>query len=213
MRQTLRFIRVTCIICIALVGTMPVFGHGVRINHSIDSASGEITVVAAFDTGAPLAEGQVIIFAPNDLINPWLTDVLDDEGTFTFLPDYSIEGFWDVQVRQAGHGGLINIEITASMAPQEADADEAPDETTQAATTLTMNGDTPITISGDAQFQVEGDIVISATGNIVEAQAQTTSSSSSLTEGFTTGQIAIMSVSVIWGFIGTALYFSRRRNK
>lgn len=197
---------------ILLFVTMPIFGHGVRINHTIDETSGEITVVAAFDTGEPLAEAQIIIFAPNDLVNPWLTDTTDEDGAYTFTPDYEIEGFWDVQVRQAGHGGLVNIELTSDMAPSE-EAALASDTNSSQAVPMTISDTSAFVISGDAQFQVEGNIVISATGNITQAEDATTITDDVLGNGFTTGQIVIMAASVIWGFIGTALYFSRRSSQ
>lgn len=105
-----------------LVAAPSVLAHGVRIEHTIDPASGAITVRAAYDTGEVLAEAQIVIFAPDDLVNPWRVDTLDADGQFTFMPDYLIEGYWDIQVRQAGHGGLIHIEITADQAAPAARA-------------------------------------------------------------------------------------------
>ncbi len=142
-----------------------VLAHGVAIDHTIDPASGVITVRAAFDLGEALNEAQVAIFAPSDLINPWLTGVTDADGAFSFTPDYTIEGVWDVQIRKAGHGGLIHLTLDASMIPSQPAEAAAP-------------------VSADAPL---------------------------LGSGFTPLQVIIMSASVIWGCIGTALYFSRRK--
>ena len=196
---------------IVLAFAMPTFAHGVRINHTIDEATGEITVMAAFDTGEVLDEAAVIIFAPDDLINPWSTGVMDETGSYTFIPDYTLEGFWDIQVRKAGHGGLINIEISQDMMPEDPPEDDITASEDDTQTSLTMSDGSQIVITGDAQFQVTGDIVISATGTIEEANTNTTQVVNPLGNGFTTAQIIIMSVSVIWGFIGTALFFARRK--
>lgn len=200
-------------VCLMMVIAMPTAAHGVRLNHMIDETTGEITVTAEFDTGEVLNDAAVVIYAPDDLINPWQTGSMDDSGSYTFMPDYSIEGFWDIQIRKAGHGGLINVEITEEMMP-DTPPESTPDTASDSTSTLTLSDGSQIVISGDAQFQVNGDIVISATGDIQQAGNTASSESRVMSSGsgFTTTQILIMSISVIWGFIGTALYFSGRRS-
>jgi nickel transport protein len=123
--------------------------HGVTIQYSSDT---EITIVAKYDTGTPMAGAQVTVYAPDDPSTPWLTGVCDDEGHFSFTPDASKPGIWDVQVRLAGHGGMIHIPV---------------------------GGDSTTTSGGLG--------------------------------GYSHLQIALMAACVIWGCIGTALYFRRRR--
>ena len=207
-----QFAKLFFAVYIVMMNTVPILAHGVRINHTIDATTGAITITAAFDTGEVLDEAAVIIFAPNDLINPWSTGVMDETGAYTFTPDYSIEGYWDIQIRKAGHGGLINIAITADMMPEEVPQD---DETaSEPQSTVTLSDGSQIIISGDAQFQVNGDIVISATGSMHDATTieSQVSASDALGNGFTPAQIVIMSISIIWGCIGTALYFARRKS-
>lgn len=122
--------------------------HGVNIEYSSDI---EITIVAKYDTGTPMAGAQVAVYAPDDPTTPWLTGVCDDEGVFSFTPDTSLPGTWDVQVRLAGHGGIVHIPVGEGAA------------------------------------------------------------SSGGLGGYSWLQIAIMAACVIWGSIGTALYFRRRR--
>jgi nickel transport protein len=105
--------------------------------------------VATYDTGEPLAGGQVTVYAPDDPTAPWLTGACDDEGRFVFTPDPDKPGTWDVQVRQAGHGDIVHIPIGAG-----------------------------VTSSGGG--------------------------------GFSPAQIVLMAACVVWGFVGTALFFSRR---
>jgi nickel transport protein len=85
-----------------------------------------------------------------DPSTPWLTGTCDEEGRFSFTPDPSKPGTWDVQVRHAGHGDMVHIVI----------------------------GKEGVTAQGDS--------------------------------GFNPLQIVLMGICVVWGFVGTALFFSRR---
>jgi len=125
------------------------YAHGVNIEYTSDV---EIEVVAEYDSGEPMAGAQVAVYAPDDPTTPWLTGVCDDQGRFSFTPDTSRPGTWDVQVRLAGHGGMIHIPIGEDTA---------------------------------------------STGGI---------------GGYTNLQIGLMAACVVWGSVGTTLYFSRRRN-
>jgi nickel transport protein len=132
---------------LALGVTATAFAHGAKIDYTINVA---VEIQAAYDTGKPMAGGQVTVYAPDDLSTPWLEGACDEEGRFTFTPDPAIPGTWDVQVRQAGHGDIVHIPIGEDMM---------------------MTGST----------------------------------------GYTPLQIVLMGASVLWGFIGTALFFSRRK--
>ncbi len=145
-----RFVFFSCILLIALVlPAGPLLAHGVALEYSGLSA---IQIAARYDNGEPMADAQVAVFAPGNPAEPWLTGTTDSEGRFLFVPDPGIPGLWEVQVRLAGHGGLLRIEVE------------------------------------DGQF------------------------TASETAGFTNAQKALMVGSVIWGLIGTALFFSRRRS-
>jgi nickel transport protein len=93
---------------LALGVTATASAHGAKIEYTISPA---VEIHATYDTGEPLAEGQVTVYAPDDLTTPWLTGVCDEEGRFIFTPDPAKPGTWDVQVRQAGHGDIIHIPI------------------------------------------------------------------------------------------------------
>lgn len=122
--------------------------HGVQINYQVKSA---IEIKAKYDTGEPMSEGQVTIFAPDNPSTPWATGKCDENGHFVFTPDTFKPGTWDVQVRKAGHGGMIHIPI----------------------------------------------------GEDVSASGST---------GYTTLQIVLMAACVVWGLVGTALFFTRRKS-
>ncbi len=143
----MRTIRVTILVLlVALIFPGMALAHGVQITHQEEKT---IEITAAYDSGEPLSEGQVSVFAPDNRSTPWITGQCDQEGRFVFTPDSSKPGVWDVQVRKAGHGGMIYINVAE---PVVAD------------------------------------------------------------KGYTTPQIILMVASVTWGFIGTALYFRRRKS-
>ena len=132
---------------LALGLTATAFAHGAKIEYKISTT---VEILAAYDTGEPMAGGQVAVYAPDDPSTPWLTGVCDEDGRFTFTPDPSRPGTWDVQVRQSGHGDMVHIPIGEDVA---------------------MSG----------------------------------------TTGYTPLQVVLMGASVVWGFVGSALFFSRRR--
>ncbi|WP_028575804.1 hypothetical protein [Desulfonatronovibrio hydrogenovorans] len=125
--------------------------HGVVAGYS--NVSG-IEVKAVYDTGQPMALGQVTVFAPDNPAQPWLRGSMNEQGKFSFIPDESIPGTWSVQVRQAGHGAMVHI---------------------------------PVKPSG-----------------LVESPGVPARPFSNL-------QLALMILSIAWGFVGTALYFSKRK--
>lgn len=132
---------------LASLTAMSAYAHGARIEYRVMRV---IEITALFDTGDPIQEGQVTVYAPDDPSTPWLSGATDEDGRFSFTPDPEMMGTWDVQVRQAGHGDIVHIPL-------------------------------------------EG-------GNLSSGGA-----------GFTPLQIVLMSVCVLWGLAGTALYFSRSK--
>jgi nickel transport protein len=148
-----RILRRLVVLAIVMVLTMlyaaPAWAHGTTIDLNEVQA---IDITARFDSGDPMAGAQVSVYSPADAVTPWLTGIADDNGRFVFTPDRTISGEWAIQVRTAGHGDWVYVEL---------DGGEM--------TALTSSG------------------------------------------GFTPMQIIIMSAAVIWGMIGTALYFARGR--
>ncbi|WP_250125252.1 carboxypeptidase-like regulatory domain-containing protein [Chroococcidiopsis sp. CCMEE 29] len=90
-----------------------VSAHGVRVEARDTQA---VEVNAEYDTGEPMAEAQVTVYSPDDPSTPWLQSTTDKNGNFVFTPDYSKSGNWSIQVRQAGHGDIINIPIQGNQA-------------------------------------------------------------------------------------------------
>jgi len=168
--RLLRLLIAATITCSGVAIAPQVLAHGAAIDYTVGQA---ISITAAYDTGTPMADAQVAVFTPTDPSTPWMTGTTDADGRFTFMPDSSIPGNWEVQVRQAGHGDIISIPFgesaTATGSPSDASAETAAESSpTNASPTVTSTNQ------------------LSAT------------------------QRWIMIACVIWGFIGTALFFARR---
>ena len=98
---------------IALLIPTTVYAHGVDIYYT---SSTVVEIHAAYDSGEPMAGAQVVVYAPDEPATPWLTGVCDEEGRFSFSPDTSTPGTWDVQVRLAGHGDIVHIPVGGATA-------------------------------------------------------------------------------------------------
>jgi len=170
--------RLNLAVGLALVGTSwagLALAHGVEVEHRRVSS---VEVQARFETGEPMANAQVLVYAPNDPSAIWQQGTTDDQGRFNFVPDETLTGNWEVMVRQAGHGAIATVPVAGGQ-PAASDSE------------------------GDAEIASEGN---SAPG------AEAESDSNSLISPSTTlspVQRGITIGSVIWGFIGTALFFNR----
>ncbi|MGQ9838083.1 MAG: hypothetical protein ACUVRV_08980 [Cyanobacteriota bacterium] len=105
------------------------------------------------------------VFAPTDPTTPWQEGQTDANGQFILQPDPELVGLWQVRIRQAGHGAIVNVPVGEISEPTSAQVAAGP-------------------------------------------SAVATSSSSS----FGLLQRGVMTACVIWGCLGTALFFSTPRN-
>ena len=135
------------LVAFSLILPATVFAHGASIEYIINIS---VELRATYDSGEPMAGAQVVVYAPDDPSTPWQTGVCDEDGRFTFTPESSKPGTWDVQVRQAGHGDIVHVPVGTGMP--------------------TAGG-----------------------------------------TGFAPLQMVLAAAVGIWGFVGTALFFSRRR--
>ena len=153
------------LIFLSILGVQPcAIAHGVRITYQVAPA---LEIQARYDNGESMANAQVAVYAPNAPAEPWLTGTTDASGRFVFIPDESLDGNWEIQVRQAGHGNIITVSTKAMLA-----ASDTSDLSALSANTLPMPG-------GDPRY--------------------------------TPPQLFLMGASGVWGFVGTALFFIRRR--
>lgn len=88
--------------------TSQTLAHGANIDYKITQA---VQIKAVYDSGQPMTNAQVVVYAPDNPSQPWLKGTTDEHGYFTFSPDFRQKGNWDVKVRQAGHGDIISIPL------------------------------------------------------------------------------------------------------
>lgn len=97
------------LVVICLVGFQGrAIAHGVKIEHKTTQA---IEIKASYDSGEPMINARVTVYAPDDPAKAWLTGSTDKKGNFIFIPDASKSGYWEVKVRQAGHGAIATIPV------------------------------------------------------------------------------------------------------
>lgn len=84
------------------------FAHGVIMDVTLIPS---FQVQARYESGEPMANAQINVYAPTDPQNAWLQTITDNNGYFLFTPDPNIAGTWDIQARLAGHGELLQIEV------------------------------------------------------------------------------------------------------
>ncbi len=167
--------------------------HGAVMDYEMTRA---IAITAQYDTGDPMAQAQVAVFSPDDPQTPWLTGTTDDEGNFIFAPDPNQPGFWDVQVRQAGHGQFVSIEVpdVASSANTASDSSAAANPESAADGDQTESAsETESIAAGDEPAPTDAPVA-----------ARSSAEPTPLQRG-------LMLTSVVWGFVGTALFFLRNK--
>ncbi|WP_199249283.1 carboxypeptidase-like regulatory domain-containing protein [[Phormidium] sp. ETS-05] len=134
--------------------------HGVKIETKTTQA---MEIQATYDSGEPMADANITIYAPNDPATPWRQGNTDGEGRFMFAPDLSLPGRWDIKVRKAGHGGIVHVTV---------DSPEA---------------------------------------GVGWVEERNSTYKTGQEHSLTAVQKGVMLASVVWGFVGTALFFSRQK--
>lgn len=214
--------KIWLILSFALIGVLSIIGtaraHGVVIEHRmyVENGAVKIEIHADFDSGEVMSDAQVAIFAPNDLINPWQTGKMDEAGNYTFEPDLSIPGTWDVQVRKAGHGDMIHIKITGDEAKAPETSSAQPGIAVQPpAPDTTKPLESPGSIAVGAGQATDRNaplvqIIVNDSSVLVSEGSTAGTAPVSVSAGYSTTQIIVMAACVIWGFVGTALFFARK---
>jgi nickel transport protein len=96
------------IILLLTVSNINVFAHGASMKcEKIESYH----IKAAYDTGEPMSLAQIIIYAPNNMEEPYKVGQCDENGEYNFNIDNEIKGVWTIQARLAGHGASMNIVV------------------------------------------------------------------------------------------------------
>lgn len=120
----IKFKHIILYLCLPFIGwSTPALSHGTSVEYESVQA---LKIQARYNGGQPMREAQVTVYSPEDPATPWKQGETDSEGVFTFTPDPTQSGNWEVRVRQAGHGSIITIPIegnnvTEPREPKEAD--------------------------------------------------------------------------------------------
>ena len=157
-------------IATSAISTTAAIAHGANVTTQPIRA---YEIKAVYDSGAPMVGAQVSVFDEQNPQTAIETGITDDQGRWIWVADQP--GNWTFQVRQAGHGGLAELEVL----PQG-----------EAADLVSQDG----TIAGDGAGK--------SSQALAAHQTQGTAASA-LPRWIAIG-------SVVWGAIGTALFFSRR---
>ncbi len=100
------------IVAMAIGGLpMAALAHGAHIQARTATA---MEIQASYDTGEPMAEATVQVYAPDDPQTPVYTGLTDADGKFVFVP--TAPGNWEVSVRQAGHGDIAVVPVESEGA-------------------------------------------------------------------------------------------------
>ena len=79
--------------------------HGLYLSRTEGRA---VTLHAGYSTGAPVAYGEVMVFAPDDTATEFQNGRTDRNGDFAFLPD--APGPWRITV-DAGMGHRVRLDL------------------------------------------------------------------------------------------------------
>ncbi|QQE66994.1 hypothetical protein GFS31_36990 [Leptolyngbya sp. BL0902] len=163
-----------------MVAAVPVFAHGAKIEYQPING---IEVQARYDSGEPMRAAQVNVYAPDNPSEPWQTGVTDDDGRFVFSPDPSRPGNWEVMVRQAGHGDVVAIPVgeapAAANASTTGDSAASGSSATDGTTEVADNANRPAVLANAGSPRAAG------------------------------VPLWVSMAAMVWGFVGTALFFAR----
>lgn len=104
-----------------VVGMLAVAGkasaHMVETNYALErltNAEPVLTMQSTFSNGTPLKGAKVNVYSPNNPVTPWAQGTTDSEGRFSFSPDQSLAGDWEVNIQQQGHGDILTVPVNES---------------------------------------------------------------------------------------------------
>ncbi len=90
--------------------------HLVETNYALDQLSQTgsqqvLNMQSTFSNGTPLKGAKVNVYSPNNPVTPWAQGVTDHQGRFSFVPNQSLTGDWEVTIDQQGHGDMLTIPV------------------------------------------------------------------------------------------------------
>lgn len=97
---------------VLLLFKINVFAHGALIEYEIKES---YYIQALYDTGKPMPFAQIIIYAPNNIEEPYEVGKSNENGEYSFTIDKNIKGVWTIQARLVGHGTSMNILVNDNV--------------------------------------------------------------------------------------------------
>ena len=115
MKQTLlqnKFLMLAAVLGIAALPTKAM-AHQVQTNYFLnDQPTGDrLELQTTFSNGEPLKGAKVTVYAPDQPYRARATGVTDSQGRFTFAPDESVSGDWEVNIERAGHQDILTVPV------------------------------------------------------------------------------------------------------
>ncbi|MEL6813322.1 MAG: hypothetical protein AAFP03_00750 [Cyanobacteria bacterium J06598_3] len=75
-------------------------------------AGASLELRSTFGNGQPLKGASVTVYSPEQPNRVWQKGLTDSEGRYTFKPDESITGEWEVNIKRDGHQDIISVPVT-----------------------------------------------------------------------------------------------------
>jgi len=96
-----------------LGGATPAWAHAAQTDYFVDLFASELQLefTASFSTGEPMADADVIVYAPEDRETPWQEAETDADGHYTFKPDPELVGDWRIEFEKEGHADIRIVPI------------------------------------------------------------------------------------------------------
>ncbi|EDX87390.1 hypothetical protein S7335_5099 [Synechococcus sp. PCC 7335] len=107
-----KFLMLVAVLGMAIAPTKAM-AHQVQTNYILDSQSGDrIQLRTTFSNGQPLKGAKVTVTSPNQPYRIRTVGKTDSQGRFTFVPDQSISGDWEVNIKREGHQDILTVPVT-----------------------------------------------------------------------------------------------------
>lgn len=107
------------VVCGMLTAAGRASAHLVETNYVLDQLANTesqsvLNMQSTFSNGTPLKGAKVNVYSPNNPVTPWAQGVTDHQGRFSFSPNQSLTGDWEVTIDQQGHGDILTIPVDES---------------------------------------------------------------------------------------------------
>ncbi len=115
MKRTKTFVLLCVVLLLFIICISPVSAHKAFIGAFLTGDSGdsgdEVMIRAWYEGGMPMADAKTIIYiVDNGEKETYLEGVTDDQGFFTFEPEYKVTQY-SIKVEQTGHRATMDLDL------------------------------------------------------------------------------------------------------